>query len=95
MLNVHLLTIEDYQSITEKIKELEGKLALLLEEKQQSSKGDYLTVKEFLAEVKVSRGTFENMKNESNPSKFRVNCIKRGNKIYVPKGEVKRFYTFY
>lgn len=95
MLNVHLLTIEDYASITKKIEELEEKISLLMQEKQQAKKSDYLTVKEFIAEIKVSRGTFENMKNEDSPSKFKVNFIKRNNKLYVPQTEVKRYYTFY
>lgn len=95
MIDVHLLTSDDYQSITQKIEELEEKIAHLMKGKQQVKRSEYLTVIEFLAAIKVSRGTFENMRREANPAKFRVNSLKRNNKVYVPESEVERYYTFH
>lgn len=95
MIDVRLLTNEDYKSITQKIAELEEKIAQLMQEKQQVKRSEYLTVNEFLAAIKVSRGTFENMRREADPNKFRVNSLKRNNKVYVPESEVQRYYTFH
>lgn len=95
MIDVHLLTSDDYQSITQKIEALEGKIAQLIQEKHQVKRREFLTVKEFLEILQISRGTFENMKKETDQSKFKVNFLKRGNRIYIPETEVRRYYEFY
>lgn len=92
MVNLNLITYEDYESLSKKVEALENKILQLLDKSQQEKKKDYLTVKEFMAEIGISRTSFENLRRESHPGKFRVNVIKRGGKVYIPSSELERYF---
>lgn len=94
MFELKVITEEDWVALNNKVANLERKISDLLEEKVSKSPGkEYLTVKEFIELIGVSRSTFENMKKETETGRFRVDFRKRGRKVFVPSTEVKRFFN--
>jgi ACT domain-containing protein len=93
-MDLKIVSYEDYESLSKKVVELEKKMVELLSKSQVEKKKDFLSVKEFLEEVGISRTTFEKMRRECTPGKFRLNAVKRGGKLYVPSPERERYFTF-
>ncbi|MGM0947012.1 MAG: helix-turn-helix transcriptional regulator [Bacteroidota bacterium] len=91
--NAKILTEEDLDILNQKIKDLEGKIFELMNRKQnEEPQKEFLSVKEFINLIGVSRSTFENMKNESDPNKFKIDFIRRGTRVFVPRREVDRYF---
>lgn len=94
MIELKVITEEDWVALNNKVANLEKKFADLLDEKvSKSPVKDYLTVREFIELIGVSRSTFENMKKETEAGRFRVDFRKRGRKVFVPSTEVERFFN--
>ena len=47
----------------------------------------YLTANEYMAEIKVKRWKFNQLKDSN-----KIKVIQRGNKLYVPATEVRRYF---
>jgi hypothetical protein len=93
MVDVKLITEEDMKVIFSRVEALEKRMAEVIEEKLSASVDkDFISVKEFIELIGVSRSTFENMKKEAQPDRFRVDFRKRGRKVFVPYTEVSRFF---
>jgi len=94
MIDLKIITEEDMRLISSRIENLEKRLAELIQEKVSSSADkNFISVKEFIDLIGVSRSTFENMKKEADPDRFRVDFRKRGRKVFVPYTEVDRFFN--
>jgi hypothetical protein len=93
-MNLKIVNYEDYLTLSKKVELLEAKLSEVLHKAQHEKQKEFLTVKEFLEETGISRTTFEKMRREQHPEKFRLEAIKRGGKLYIPQEEKNRFFTF-
>lgn len=70
--------------------ELRENQKLILENLQilkTSRPANYLTAKEFMTEVKISRWKFNELRNRN-----LIEVIQRGRILYIPVGEVQRFF---
>lgn len=93
MINAKLVTFDDYETLRKRVEALEAQLLKSFSKVQEKSNKEYLSVKEFIDQIGVSRSTFENMRKETELGKFRLHIIKRGNRIYVPVKELQRYFS--
>lgn len=83
--SIVVLTEEALESIEKGQREIISKLEAL---SGVRSNQEYLTVKEFMAKVKIGRTKFDQLiaMNE-------IDYIRKGRKIYIPSTEVERYFT--
>ncbi|MCO6359026.1 helix-turn-helix domain-containing protein [Roseivirga pacifica] len=83
--SIVVLTEEALESIEKGQREIISKLEALSGAQPNQ---EYLTVKEFMAKVKIGRTKFDQLvaMNE-------IDYIRKGRKIYIPSTEVERYFT--
>lgn len=84
MHNIVILSKEAFDGIIKGQKDIINKIDEL---QNQKSEAEFLTVKEFMAKVKIGRSKFDQLIAEN-----AINYIRKGRKIYVPAREIKRYF---
>lgn len=79
-----IISEEAYDAILKNQQQILKKLDELIHQKRED---EFLTVKEFLAKIKMGRSKFDQLIADNE-----INYIRKGRKIYIPAQEVKAYF---
>ena len=83
-----LVPKEEWQALLSIQKDILNQIKDIQSKGQNGTKCDYITAKEFMAAVRIGRTKFDQLVHES-----KIRTVKKRRKIYVPKGEVGRYFS--